>query len=78
MLQTIRTDGSGILTLCVGDFRDKGLRRLFERLCDLLFRLLLKSVLKMIFNRLIFYLRISLEHLKEKNMIRYNEFKYLS
>ena len=48
MLQTIRTDGSGILTLCVGDFRDKGLYRLFERLCDLLFRLLLKSVLKMI------------------------------
>lgn len=27
MLQTIRTDGSGILTLCVGDFRDKGLRQ---------------------------------------------------
>ena len=78
MLQTIRTDGSGILTLCVGDFRDKGLYRLFFFLCDLLFRLLLKSVLKMIFNRLILYLRISLEHLKEKNMIRFNEFKYLS
>lgn len=27
MLQTIRTDGSGILTLCTGDFWDKGLRQ---------------------------------------------------